>query len=67
MAKAAQAICAPPDPAYTGVESIPMTFEVVPESKCECGSAKLGVGRGEVGHSDWCPWSQANALKVECL
>jgi hypothetical protein len=25
--------------------------------KCECGSHKLGIGRGQVGHSHWCPWS----------
>lgn len=28
-----------------------------PEPKCECGAFKAcGSGRGQSGHSDWCPW-----------
>ncbi len=26
-------------------------------NSCECGAAKVGVSRGKVGHSSWCPWS----------
>ena len=27
------------------------------KSSCECGSSKaLGVGKGQPGHSSWCPW-----------
>lgn len=28
-----------------------------PLSRCECGAARTGIGRGQVGHSSWCPWS----------
>jgi hypothetical protein len=25
-------------------------------NKCECGSAKIGIKKGQIGHSSWCPW-----------
>lgn len=41
--------------------SVPQTGIAVaaaPPSRCECGAyAGEGIGRGQVGHSSWCPWT----------
>jgi hypothetical protein len=43
----------PPDPAYQGVA----VSDVTAVDKCECGAFKaMGAGRGNAGHSSWCPW-----------
>lgn len=32
---------------------------VKPDNGCECGAHKVyGIGKGVVGHSDWCPWKK---------
>ena len=33
--------------------------KAVSASKCECGAFKTnGIKKGQIGHSDWCPWSK---------
>lgn len=29
---------------------------VTQQARCECGAAYIGCGRGQIGHSRWCPW-----------
>jgi hypothetical protein len=53
----------PPCPGFIAAVPLPdidLDRPMAIASHCECGSHKvLGVGRGQPGHSSWCPWSNA--------
>jgi hypothetical protein len=33
-------------------------YDLALSSKCECGAASTGIGKGMAGHSGWCPWKE---------